>query len=295
MARKDDADQAPEPEAERSEERICGVVRPIAAFDDYPASHWIDVHQIIAEALKPIGFRPRLVSESDAVGIIVADIVRNLYSDEIVICDVSGRNPNVMFELGMRVTFEKSVIIIMDDRTPFSFDIMPIKHLRYPSSLRYTDILEFKSQLAQAVTATMEKGSGKVGYLQQFGPIEVTGLNEQQVDLSDLAATVQDVQRTLAVLVQGQKESRSDAYSLHGGALFPLTTRIARVGVSKDGLSLVKAIIERHGLKPSGPIQLRDGMAYIRLVADGTLGSVKIYQAVDEIVKAIPDARVTFQ
>ena len=49
-------------------------------------------------------------------------IVQNLYLNPIVVCDVSGKNANVMFELGLRLAFDKPTIIIKDDKTDYSFD-----------------------------------------------------------------------------------------------------------------------------------------------------------------------------
>lgn len=40
-----------------------------------------------------------------------------------------------MFELGMRLTFDKPTIIIKDNTTDFIFDTGPIEHLQYPKDL----------------------------------------------------------------------------------------------------------------------------------------------------------------
>jgi hypothetical protein len=61
-----------------------------------------------------------------------------------VIGDVSCKNPNVMFELGMRLAFDKPTIIIKDDQTSYSFDISPIQNLEYPRDLRFNKIIDFK-------------------------------------------------------------------------------------------------------------------------------------------------------
>jgi hypothetical protein len=201
---------------EGSNDKACGMVRPIAEMGTYSAAHWQDVHNIVEEAAKDAGFKLRLVSENEAVGIIISDIVRNLYFDPIVICDVSGRNPNVMFELGMRVAFEKPVVVITDDETPFSFDISPIKHIQYPRSLRFPLINEFKARITNAIVATLETtgDQGQRGYLQQFGPIEVTHLGSQNLDLEDIASSVLEMRRTLsqiAVNVSGAPASLATA------------------------------------------------------------------------------------
>jgi hypothetical protein len=53
---------------------------------------------------------------------------------------VSGKNPNVMFELGIRLAFDKATIIIKDDKTDYSFDTSVIQHIPYPRDLRHNQI-----------------------------------------------------------------------------------------------------------------------------------------------------------
>lgn len=193
-----------------SETRICGIVRPIAEIGDYPSTHWTEVHAILADAARLAGYRARLVSESDAVGVILSEIVTNLYDDPIVVCDVSGRNPNVMFELGMRLAFERPAVIVTDDSTAFTFDISPVKHVIYPRSLRFAAVVEFKEKLAAAIVATMEAAAlpGHRGYLQQFGPIKITELGVQQVEMQTLARDVADIRRGLQALAASSIDRR---------------------------------------------------------------------------------------
>src|SRR5690606_35030437 len=128
------------------------------------------------------GFEGSLVSEAEEIGLIHERIVNNLYFNEIVICDVSSKNPNVMFELGLRLAFDKPTIIIKDERTSYTFDTGVIEHLGYPSTLRYTDIAIFKESLKRKVIATYEKSEKDPSYspfLKSFGtkivPNKLTG------------------------------------------------------------------------------------------------------------------------
>ena len=180
----------------------CGIVRPIADMEPYPSGHWGEVHDILADAIDAAGYRPRLVSDSEGIGVILGNIVTNLYSDPIVICDVSGRNPNVMFELGMRIAFEKPTVIITDDITPFSFDISVIKHLIYPHSLRFGDIIRFKKELAGVISATVASGEDQNsrGYLQQFGPIEATELGSRTISGEQIVEDIQEIKRALRAI-----------------------------------------------------------------------------------------------
>ncbi len=117
------------PEAEASrvvrQHVSCGLIMPISPLDGCSADHWLDVKAIITEAVESIDqekFIVKLVSGADDVGVIQKRIVQNVYSSDVVVCDVSAKNPNVMFELGLRLAFDKPTVIVKDDKTDYSFD-----------------------------------------------------------------------------------------------------------------------------------------------------------------------------
>lgn len=156
---------------------ICGLVMPISAMGDYSASHWGDVKAIITETLPD--WEVRLVSDADGAGVIQRRIIENLYSDPFVIVDVSGRNPNVMFELGMRLAFDKPTLVIKDSDTPYPFDIAPNEYLGYPRNLRFHEVVEFKKRLAAKVEAT-NKPEHRT-FLKDFGHIKVPTIASEEV------------------------------------------------------------------------------------------------------------------
>lgn len=163
---------------------ICGVVMPISAIDGCTESHWTDVLDIITEAVEEAGFAANLVSNADDVGIIHKRIIQNLYDNPVVVCDVSGKNPNVMFELGMRLAFDKPTIIVKDDKTSYSFDTSAIEHIEYPRDLRFSKIVEFKEKLATKIKATYDRASSDKNYttfLKHFGEFTVAKLEKKEV------------------------------------------------------------------------------------------------------------------
>ena len=187
--------------ADEKKSPSCGVVMPISAIDGCSESHWSDVLQILSESIEAAGFEASLVSDGADVGIIHKRIIQNLYDNPIVVCDVSGKNPNVMFELGMRLAFDKPTIIVTDDRTSYSFDTSPIEHLAYPRDLRFSRIIEFKKKLAEKIVATHTKATSDPGYttfLKHFGEFKVAKLEQKEVsgqeyileELKDLRAAV---------------------------------------------------------------------------------------------------------
>jgi hypothetical protein len=166
----------------------CGIVMPISAIDNCTESHWADVQEILSESIEVAGFTPNLVSNADEVGIIQKRIIQNLYQNPVVVCDVSGKNPNVMFELGMRLAFDKPTIIVKDDKTSYTFDTSPIEHLEYPRDLRFAKIVEFKEELTAKIKATHEKATADRNYttfLKHFGTFTVAKLDTQEVSKED--------------------------------------------------------------------------------------------------------------
>jgi hypothetical protein len=89
-----------------------------------------------------------------------------------------------MFELGMRLAFDKPTIIIKDEKTGYSFDTGVIEHLQYPSSLRFSQIVEFRKELVRRIAATYERSQQEPGYspfLKSFGKTIVSGPAESDI------------------------------------------------------------------------------------------------------------------
>ena len=160
---------------------------PISPIDGFPPDHWNDVRVILMDAIKNAGFEVDLVSNADESSVIQKTIIQNLYKNPIAVCDVSARNANVMFELGMRLAFNKPTIIVKDDQTPYTFDMQVIEHLVYPRSLRHGQIEEFKELLAKKVKATHKKATEDKDYttfLKNFGEFTVAKLESKEVSPS---------------------------------------------------------------------------------------------------------------
>lgn len=184
--------KAPSDEKENiniDQKKVCGIVMPISEIEGLPKSHWDEVYTIISDSIESAGFTPNLVSNSEDIGVIQKRIVQNLYENPIVVCDVSAKNPNVMFELGLRLAFDKPTIIIKDDKTSYSFDTSPIEHLEYPRDLRFSKIKDFGDKLASKIESTYQKSVSDKDYstfLKHFGTFKVAKIETEEVTKEDL-------------------------------------------------------------------------------------------------------------
>jgi hypothetical protein len=190
---------------EPAKKKVCGIIMPISPHPDYPENQWNDVLGILKEAICETDFEPNLVSDDVAIGLIHDRIVTNIYNNEIVICDVSSKNPNVMFELGLRLAFDKPTIIIKDELTGYSFDTGVIEHITYPSSLRFSEIVKFKEELVRRINATYKKATTEKDFspfLKSFGktlrptPFQQTEITEGKYILNQIELLRRDMQMT---------------------------------------------------------------------------------------------------
>lgn len=227
----------------------CGLIMPIAANEVGSEEHWLQVRKIISDALIDTGFKIKMVSDSDEVNVIHQNIVANIYTNEIIICDVSSRNPNVMFELGMRLTFDKPVVIIKDRDTPFSFDVGNIQHLEYPRSLNYVEIQHFQKGLKEKVISTMEasKAEGYSPFLSNYKITQVSKVETKVVGREDyIISAINDLKSSLNrvnfnVATPIEKSKFEEAFLNEGGM------SVTRRAMIED--DIYSEVISRYGNK----------------------------------------------
>ncbi|MBJ6986882.1 hypothetical protein [Devosia sp. MC521] len=138
----------------------CFVIMPISEFEGYDPNHFRHVYDdIIKPACDVAGFSAVRADDVQASNFIHLDILRKTIESPVAICDLSTRNPNVLFELGIRQAFDLPVVLIQEKGTPKIFDIGPIRCLDYSKEMRYHDVVETQRKLSEAITETQKSTS----------------------------------------------------------------------------------------------------------------------------------------
>lgn len=225
-----------------------GLVMPISPIDGCSAEHWSEVNAILVESLQNLSQYKcdvKIVSLADDVGVIQKRIVQNIYSADIIICDVSCKNANVMFELGMRLAFDKPTVIIKDEITDYSFDTGIIEHIEYPRDLRFSKVVEFKSKLSRKVIATYEeslRNPEHSTFLKNFGEFKVATLEQTSVSPDNLILEMLlEIQRDVATLKRDRKRDISrviDSGNIRGISNLSKETRASFIDAVKHGIKL---------------------------------------------------------
>ncbi len=144
----------------KNEEKDCFVIMPIADPEGYAKGHFGYVYEnIIRPSCTMAGFNAVRADEVKETNLIHLDLLKKLIEAPIAICDLSSRNPNVLFELGIRQAFDKPVVLIQEKDTPKIFDIAPLRYLEYSQEMKYHEVLTVQQKLKETIEATFAAGN----------------------------------------------------------------------------------------------------------------------------------------
>lgn len=89
------------------------------------------VHKVITDAMIEIGLECKRADDIWEDDSIIQDIVSLIDRSRVVICDCTGRNPNVFYEAGIAHTLGREVIVITQSEHDVPFDLRHIRHIQY--------------------------------------------------------------------------------------------------------------------------------------------------------------------
>lgn len=137
------------------ENNDCFIIMPIADHPDYKQGHFKRVYDdIFKPACIAAGYRPVRADDTKQANLIQLDILQKLLESPMAICDLSTRNPNVLFELGLRQAFDKPTILVQEEGTPRIFDINIFRYVEYRNSLDYREVLADQRAIEEVLIET---------------------------------------------------------------------------------------------------------------------------------------------
>lgn len=109
---------------QRTDKKRCFIITPIGNDNDSIRRH-IDgiIDAAIKSALEP-DYEVVAAHKITETGTITKQIIKEIYQDELAIANLTGNNPNVMYELAIRYCLGKPVLTIAEKGTNLPFDVM---------------------------------------------------------------------------------------------------------------------------------------------------------------------------
>lgn len=195
----------------------CFVIMPISDQGDYPKGHFTKVYeQIIKPAVEETGYIPYRVDENKISDTIINKIFAAIQECPMAICDLSNRNPNVLYELGLRQAYDKPVVLIQDDKTENIFDVSGISTIYYQSDRLYENVLRAREEIKDAIISTRK---GNINTL-----VRIVKVNTP--DLSNINISPEDkLSAKLDLIYDELKKNKNDG----GGPVFRATVDADKV------------------------------------------------------------------
>ena len=154
--------------------KSCFIIMPISTPTDSVQRYGGDLEHfqnvqdhLHRPALERCGFQPISPSASGS-SVIHAEIVKNVLQCDMVLCDMSGLNPNVFFELGIRTAANKPVILVIDKQTAIPFDKQVVNAHIYDSSLRIGTVDQEIARLSSHIQSTCSADIGSNSFWKLF-------------------------------------------------------------------------------------------------------------------------------
>ncbi len=89
----------------------------------------------IRPALEKLGMRPHRADESFSSTDIMSEVLDNIIRSEVIVADLTGRNPNVFYELGLAHAIKHHVVLITQKREDVPFDLTGIRYFTYENTM----------------------------------------------------------------------------------------------------------------------------------------------------------------
>lgn len=110
-----------------TEARDSSLVAVMMPFDtEYDA-----VYDTIKEAVSDAGLYCRRVDDIWDSDHIMADVASLLWRAEVIVADLTGRNPNVFYEVGLSHALPRKTVMLTQDSSDVPFDLQSIRYLKY--------------------------------------------------------------------------------------------------------------------------------------------------------------------
>jgi hypothetical protein len=148
--------------------RTAFVIMPFTEKSpEYPSGFYSEVlRNLITPAAVEAGFKVE-TAQREGSDIIQSTIVRDLLAADLVIADLSDHNPNVLFELGLRMAFEKPTALIRARGTKPIFDVdNMLRVYDYSPNLWRSTLEQDVPKLTAHIRGTWEKRDTAVTYMQ---------------------------------------------------------------------------------------------------------------------------------
>lgn len=136
---------------QKGEKKNCFVIMPFSSTKSCTKFEWSEIFEnVIEPAVEKSGFNYKCQRANLHYGSIIEDILDNLNRSDLVIADITDRNPNVLYELGVRHTIGGPAIVIAQNKADIPIDLLPYSFKIYGWKTE-AERKKFKKEIKEAI------------------------------------------------------------------------------------------------------------------------------------------------
>ena len=136
--------------SEDGQGRVCFVIMPFSTSDTCTEAEWTQIfEEVIKPAIEAASYDCRRSTATR--GNLIKGIIRDLDASWVVLADLTDRNPNVFYELGVRHALRGRTILIAQNRDAIPFDLRS-----YANHVYDWRTGEGKAQFAEQIKVLLE-------------------------------------------------------------------------------------------------------------------------------------------
>ncbi|NIM17854.1 MAG: response regulator [Candidatus Aminicenantes bacterium] len=146
----------------------CFVIMPFSSTNSCTEDEWSEIFEnVIKPAVEKSGFNYKCERANLPFGSIIEDILDNLNRSELVIADLTDRNPNVLYELGVRHTIGSPAIMTAQSKADIPFDLLSYSFIIYGWKTK-KEKDKFKKQIKEVIAYLEENPHKAVSPVRKY-------------------------------------------------------------------------------------------------------------------------------
>lgn len=125
------------------------VIMPFSGTEKCTTKEWTDIYtDLFVPTFNELGYECNRISPE--TGSLIKSILNELRNSPIVLADLTDKNPNVFYELGVRHSLSKRTILVSQDFNDIPSDLKGYWSIIYETSL--TGITHFKKEMRKIIS-----------------------------------------------------------------------------------------------------------------------------------------------
>ena len=199
--------------------KLCYVIMPFSKTKTCNEDEWTEIFdKIIKPAVERAKLGYQCLRSEATTGNIIKKVVNSLYHANVVIADLTDRNPNVFYELGVRHTLKGRTILIAQRRKDIPSDLHGYaSHVyRWKTTAHKEGLTKKLRDILQHIETDVDRSDNPVSDFLHERSLDVFEFRREEnlVKLSALGAELGLIERFLDDAVEeGEGENRRSASS----------------------------------------------------------------------------------